>query len=228
MYIEYFKGHIFSNIFRHNDESIVFLSEDGTIFQMTNHNDKELYLADVEGDLNDLVGTQILQAECYTNSGDKPTWFWTFYKLATIKGYVTLRWSGRMYDLSYSSEVAINQLNLFCKYVYIEDQLYTMSTFRDYFQEFSDRLEIVMPPQDELFWREYYNTYIKKDSILSFKEYIDAMVMANKPKLYFEERLIHKVNNISKDLETISIEIYGVSKDVPLKSVGFKYFVKFN
>lgn len=58
-------------------------------------------LVDVCGDLADLQGSPILQAECVTNKDLPPPrdcvdklWQWTFYKLATCKGSVTLRWFG--------------------------------------------------------------------------------------------------------------------------------------
>jgi len=57
---------------------------------------------DINGDLDDLLNTPILQAEERT-SGENPdglqkdyqdSFTWTFYHLATIKGYVTIRWYG--------------------------------------------------------------------------------------------------------------------------------------
>lgn len=51
------------------------------------------------GDVNDLIGQKIVLAEVNTNS-DKPredyedSFTWTFYKLATQKGYVDIRWYG--------------------------------------------------------------------------------------------------------------------------------------
>lgn len=58
-------------------------------------------LEDISGDINDLVGTPILMAEESTSktlpplNGTSPeSYKWTFYKFATIKGYVTLRWYG--------------------------------------------------------------------------------------------------------------------------------------
>jgi hypothetical protein len=56
---------------------------------------------DIVGDLEDLVGTPILMAE--EVQGESPSGFdneynesctWTFYKFATIKGYVDIRWLG--------------------------------------------------------------------------------------------------------------------------------------
>jgi hypothetical protein len=60
-----------------------------------------VYLDDVSGDLQDLVGEPILQAEEVNGqipanfTPDKhESYMWTFYKLATRKGYVDLRWFG--------------------------------------------------------------------------------------------------------------------------------------
>jgi len=55
---------------------------------------------DIVGDLEDLIGSPLLMAECVTNEGENPahvnkdSFTWTFYKLATINGYVTLSWYG--------------------------------------------------------------------------------------------------------------------------------------
>lgn len=58
---------------------------------------------DVVGDLNDLVGTPLLKAEestsnttpeGFTHEYEPESQTWTFYKFATIKGYVDVRWFG--------------------------------------------------------------------------------------------------------------------------------------
>ena len=55
---------------------------------------------DICGDLNDLVGNPILEAEEVAGVGFgllnryEESFTWTFYKFATIKGNVTVRWYG--------------------------------------------------------------------------------------------------------------------------------------
>lgn len=63
---------------------------------------ENVFIEDVAGDVEDLIGSPILLAECVTSDsppdGESPNpgdcELWTFYKLATVRGYVTLRWYG--------------------------------------------------------------------------------------------------------------------------------------
>ena len=82
-----------------DDDKVTMYCEDGRIYTMMHHQDccETVILEDVCGDLDDLVDTPLLVAEFVTNKDEDPDYesaTWTFYKFATIKGYVTLRWHG--------------------------------------------------------------------------------------------------------------------------------------
>lgn len=85
------------------DDSIEFRTTDGETYLMYHEQDccESVSIQDIVGDLEDLVGSEILLAEEVT--GESPVDFddkymdsysWTFYKLATLKGYVDIRWLG--------------------------------------------------------------------------------------------------------------------------------------
>lgn len=84
-----------------NGGELVFKTTDGETYRMYHEQDccESVRLEDVVGDLEDLVGSEILIAE--EINGEGPADFeasesctWTFYKFATRKGYVDLRWLG--------------------------------------------------------------------------------------------------------------------------------------
>lgn len=82
------------------DEQLTFHCEDGRKFKMYHARDccEQVYIEDICGDLNNLIGTPILEAEESTRLGNNSEEYnsetWTFYKLSTIKGTVTIRWYG--------------------------------------------------------------------------------------------------------------------------------------
>lgn len=80
-----------------------FLCSDGSEYLMYHAQDccESVSINDVEGDVSDLIGSPIVLAE-EVNSDDYPapqdeyleSYTWTFYRIATDKGFVVLRWFG--------------------------------------------------------------------------------------------------------------------------------------
>lgn len=101
-------------------ERITFTMADGAIYRMDHAQDccERVYLEDVVGSLADLLGSPLTEAECVSSNDDDDvddpcylppgigdeSWTWTFYKLGTRKGSVTLRWFGAS-DGFYSERV---------------------------------------------------------------------------------------------------------------------------
>jgi hypothetical protein len=82
------------------DDEIVFKTSDGGKYRLLHDQDccESVLVEDVIGDYGDLLGTPLLMAEEVSNAdgperGDD-SYTWTFYKLATVNGYVTIRWYG--------------------------------------------------------------------------------------------------------------------------------------
>lgn len=104
---------------RVSDEEIVFVCDNGEKYRMYHMRDccESVCVEDIAGDINDLIGTPILEAREDT-SNDNPegvtmeyqdSFTWTFYNIATIKGYVTIRWYGESNGY-YSESVEFEKL----------------------------------------------------------------------------------------------------------------------
>ncbi len=87
------------------DEHMQFIMEDGSKYDLRYDHDccASATIEDICGDLQDIIGSPLLVAEVVVNDGDEDgdedgdnygTHTWTFYKLDTIKGGVTIRWLG--------------------------------------------------------------------------------------------------------------------------------------
>ncbi len=102
MSINLLRGLTLTRIENKDNEELLFHAEGGRVFRMWHDQDccECVTLNEVVGDLGDLIGAPILDAEEVSNSSEPSphsyteSHTWTFYKLWTIKGSVTLRWLG--------------------------------------------------------------------------------------------------------------------------------------
>lgn len=95
-------GKTFSAVKNKKNEQLYFIMENGDRFVFHHEQDccESVQIEDVVGDLDDLVGSPLLEAE---EVGSKSQWdnkegesqTWTFYKFGTINGHVNVRWCGR-------------------------------------------------------------------------------------------------------------------------------------
>ena len=91
-------GEVFVSV-ESTHEAVVFIKKDDSGYRMEHIQDccEVVWLDDVCGDLDDLAWSPILVAEEIngeapaSDDGGDPL-KWTFYKIATIKGSVTIRW----------------------------------------------------------------------------------------------------------------------------------------
>ena len=99
------EGRILSNVKFDDDEIRLYLTENHYVIMYHGQDCCEsVYVDDVNGDIQDLVGTPILLAEEVSSSDvgfqeskhehryESVTW--TFYRFRTIKGSVDVRWCG--------------------------------------------------------------------------------------------------------------------------------------
>lgn len=83
------------------DEVMTFTSNEGRKFQLYHSRDccESVRIDQIDGNFADLIGKPLLQCEEVSNAdGPIPehsdSYTWTFYKMATIGGYVTIKWIG--------------------------------------------------------------------------------------------------------------------------------------
>ena len=81
------------------NDALYFEQEDGEHFVLTHIQDccEDVEIESIDGDLEDLIGVPLLMAEEIIKVGGEPTLesnTWTFYKFATVIGYVTVRFLG--------------------------------------------------------------------------------------------------------------------------------------
>ncbi len=134
-------GKTLASVVQVGEDEIHFTTTDGIRFKMHHHEDccECVYIEDICGDLDDLIGSPILVAEEVSSSGtdnlehplmkeeilksilkqeklldyeDQESITWTFYKLDTNKGGVVIRWVGTSNGY-YSESVSFDKLGSF-------------------------------------------------------------------------------------------------------------------
>ncbi len=106
MEFEELVGKVFTKVerveYKSRTEALLFHSDNGHVFEQLHDQDccEEVWIEEIIGDLDDLVGSPIIRATEDTD-GDGPalegsdeSYTWTFYNIATVKGHVTIRWYG--------------------------------------------------------------------------------------------------------------------------------------
>jgi len=92
------KGKTLSSIVgKIGDSEVIFTENNGRMYKLYNkeghENDVSITIDDVIGNFDDIIKAPILFAEESSNSTTSCQ-TWTFYKLSTIKGNVTIKWFG--------------------------------------------------------------------------------------------------------------------------------------
>lgn len=110
--IDDLKGKTLSRAYTVGDSELYLITDDGwqCVFSHSQQCCESVWIESVSGDLEDLIGTPILLAgvnssyEDPSEENDGNDTLWTFYRFATVKGFVTVRWCGTSNGY-YSTEV---------------------------------------------------------------------------------------------------------------------------
>lgn len=100
------------------DGEMTFKTDSGEVFVLYHEQDccESVSIDDIEGDLADLIGAPIVLAEEASNMPEPEapeyadSFTWTFYRIATAKGFVVVRWYGESNGY-YSESVSFAQAN---------------------------------------------------------------------------------------------------------------------
>lgn len=90
-------GKVYTSVKNNGNDELVFDGENNVKFYHEQDCCEDVSIESIVGDLKDLENTPILQAEYVTECKELDEYesqTWTFYKYATIKGSVTVRWLG--------------------------------------------------------------------------------------------------------------------------------------
>lgn len=98
------------------DEKFILTFQDGSVLKLHHIQDccENVWIADVVGEFKDLIGYPLLVCEETFGEGysDWGSITWTYYRFATRKGWVDLRWCGESngyYSESVDVEIALGE-----------------------------------------------------------------------------------------------------------------------
>ena|SRR5689334_20098515 len=104
-----------------NEDEIYFTTQEGREFVMYHENNccERVSIDEIEGEWSNLIGLPLLLAEEVSSEGVASRWSgsedesftWTFYKLATNRGTVVIRWYGTSNGY-YSESVDFREINI--------------------------------------------------------------------------------------------------------------------
>lgn len=115
MDVSIMKGLTLRKIIVEDNDKIFFSTTDGRYFLMYHRSDccEYVVIDDICGKLKNLIGTPLLVSE---ETSSEQSWeddfhssTWTFYKFATVKGWVDIRWHGTS-NGCYSEKVHFDEI----------------------------------------------------------------------------------------------------------------------
>lgn len=110
-------GRTFDEVFTNNNVELVFRGDYsrgvwGSVFTFSHEQDccESVWIEDIAGDLEDLKGKPLTEAEVVTSECDVGNnhQTWSFFKFGTSKGSVTVRWCGESTGF-YSESVSLKR-----------------------------------------------------------------------------------------------------------------------
>lgn len=130
-------------------DEVLFYCNDGSIYKMYHEQDccERVSIDDVSGNVDDLIGSKILQAEVYTKDMEderedaESSGTYTFYNFATINGYVQVKWFGTSNGY-YSEAVEFEKVTL---RIYNTETLDSLYSLKQDIQDILDKIYKINP-----------------------------------------------------------------------------------
>lgn len=101
---------------RQDTDELIFLCHDDSQYRMFHSQDccESVTIHEIVPDFKGIIGSEVLVAEVVTSDENPPEyvndcWQWTFYKIVTTLGYVTISWFGES-NCYYSIDVDFERI----------------------------------------------------------------------------------------------------------------------